>query len=235
MGVTHIILPVNKNKGNWAYYRANFVEGKVREWLQNRFDTQAAPDLIASASPHIYKCLESESVAKKNRLFKAAAKKSPRADYLVLRSHDLLSDKGEIAFSLGNGHPDLQVRMLMLDFESLTDETFEKIKTDADLRWENDLDTEKRLAKERLAFADTLSRNRPFKYKLFPANKVPEMKLRLYHDCGFFSFYRNNGGKKTVHQRTLFFVADDQSRPSRLLGTLQQVYDDLWASLGQAR
>jgi hypothetical protein len=228
-GVKKIVLPEKKEEDDWGHYKANIVAPKVREWLQRNFETS---DLLALAKPMSYKCLESESDARKEGLFQKAARGSPTADYLVLRGRDLLNEGGEIAGLCKYGHKQLQVRILMLDFETLNDETFNRLKKDMDLQWNDDLRTERRLSKERLAFASTLT-GRRVEHKLLPANRAPEIKLRLYRDCGFFTFYRKIGGEAPVQKRTVFCVDDrlPVSHEPRLLVTLHQFFNKLWDSV----
>lgn len=116
----------------------------------------------------------------------------------------------------------------MVDFESLTEETFEEIKANMDLQFA-DLNAEKRLATERLAFARKLSEQVTFTCRLLPINVFPGMKLRLYECCGFFYFYHADiGGKRWTGTRSVFCVDVPRGERSPLLETLRQMYNHLW-------
>jgi hypothetical protein len=96
------------------------------------------------------------------------------------------------------------------------------------LHLDENLKTEKKQAKERLAHAKCLSDRINFHYKLLPIDMVPDIKMRIYDHCGFFSFYRTKGD---IHKRPVFCVADDPSTKngkSPLLSGLEQMFDGLW-------
>jgi hypothetical protein len=227
-GVTCISLPVKEDGYDWPGYRANFVDQQVREWLQRQFGMQDVARAVADLKPQVYRCLDSQAETNKKKIFSGFASKSPVADYLVLRGRDVLSEKGEIADLYEHGDPHLRVRLLMVDFDLLTEETFKAVKASMDLQWD-DLSTEKQKAKERLGFAENLSKNMTFECKLLPANMVPAVKLRLYDRCGFFSFYyRGIGGKRPAGERAVFCVHVPEGERSPLLDTLRQMYDHLW-------
>jgi hypothetical protein len=109
-------------------------------------------------------------------------------------------------------------------------------------RRQKDPETGKRekpnLAKEkndagiRLAFAEELRHRMSFEYMLLPADKVPERKLRLYDESGFFTFYRMMGTYEEHQDRTLFGI-DDRRRGqnSPLLKSLKNMYERLWSSV----
>jgi Predicted nucleotide-binding protein containing TIR-like domain len=151
-GISH--LPSERwQKGiSLEHYAANVVEPRIRRWLADAFWPRDAPDLIARADALIYKSLPSESEAIKHGVFLETAKRSARADYLVLRGRDLLSSEGEIVRVLNGNNGDLRVRLLMLDFSSVDEATFEILRRDMDLEWA-DLESEIRIAAERLELA----------------------------------------------------------------------------------
>lgn len=189
-----------------------------------------------SYGSHIYKCLPSETAAKKKGLFKRFANNSSTAWYLVLRGRDIVGKNGEIRRPEGKTHVChdvgsklLEVRLLMVDFESMEQTTFDQLTKNTDLVYQ-DLDTEKSQAKDRLEYVKHLSDEIGLECRLLPANMIPEMKLRLYDGCGFFSFYWKIGGGRPMQKRPVFCVCDDPSRQERspLLKTLEQVHRRLW-------
>lgn len=186
-----------------------------------------------------YTCQESERSTKEQGTFKTCASRSTNAKYLVLRGRDILSSDGEIALLSQNATPLLQIKLLMVDFETLSSEKFHEIRETMDLKWDPNLgeekllDVEKQMARDRLAFARDLSKRKSgFQYKLLPNSMVPEIKLRLYNHIGFFTFYRKNVGFSSEVQNRPIFCVEDQD-PSRgdhspLLTTLQRWFDELW-------
>jgi hypothetical protein len=127
----------------------------------------------------------------------------------------------------------MRIQLLMVDFETLSSEKFQEIRQTMDLLWDEDLETERRLAQDRLAFAHDLSKHKSgFKCRLLPSNMVPEIKLRLYDSTGFFTFYRRNVGfSAEVQNRPVFCVEDrDPSKYDRspLRITLERLFDELW-------
>lgn len=210
-----------------AIHALGFYEGRMTAKFR-----RATSDSIAALMPHVYRCPQSEIVAKEQGVFKKFASRSTSAKYLVLRGRDILSPGGEIALLSDHAGPLLKVQMLTVDFDSLGEETFDEMRENMDLTWE-DLGTERQLAKDRLAFAKDLSkRNSGFHCRLLPINIVPEIKLRLYDYCGFFSFYRRRTGwESPVQRRPVFCVEDpDPSKndTSPLRVTLDHWYDELW-------
>jgi CAP12/Pycsar effector protein, TIR domain len=230
LGVTHITLPKRKRE-SWSDYKAKFVDGKIHSWLQGIFDSQRASGSIAGEKERIYKCLEAETTLKRNGLFGKVARESPQVKYLLLRGRDVLKAQGEIAMLDNHGGPHLEVRLLLVDFEKLSLTRFEEIKNHMNVHLDGCLETERKLAKERLAFAKRLSRASKridFHYRVLPVDCVPEIKLRIYKGCGFFSFYRGMGD---IHNRPVFWVQDDplvEDDGSRLLARLDQMFDNLW-------
>jgi predicted nucleotide-binding protein len=218
LGVTQIQLHVNK-KDEW--------EDKISQWLET----------LEGSRPHIYMCWESENTAKKENLFINVARESKEAKYLVLRARDLLGNQGEITQLSRSRNPALHVRMLMLNFKDLTVPQFKELTSNTSLNWgENpNLKIERRDARARLAFAEKLIKDgMSFEYRLLPANKIPEMKLRLYDNCGFFTFYKRMGMMPWHQDRTLFGIDDRvRVRPqnSPLLMSLHHMYDRLWDSV----
>jgi hypothetical protein len=158
-------------------------------------------------------------------------------DLLVTQGHHGIDARGSTRGDIGceqcdpshkRADPQLRVRLLVVDFESLTEETFEEIKANMDLRFA-DMKTEKRLATERLAFARELSSQITFTYRLLPINVFPAMKLRLYERCGFFYFYHTDiAGKRWAGKRSVFCVDVPRGESSPLLETLRQMYNHLW-------
>lgn len=225
-GINCISLPKNERPIS-TDYEAAFVRPQVQEWLRSEFEIPTATQSIANLKRHIYKCLETEADAKEKEIFHGFARESPVADYLVLRGRNILSEKGEIA-DLCNRRPQLKVRLLVVDFESLTEETFAVIKANMDLEFA-DLNSEKRFATERLGFARKLSKQVTFTCKLLPINVFPAMKLRLYDRCGCFYFYHTDiAGRRSAGTRSVFCVDVRRSGTSPLLETLRQLYGHLW-------
>ncbi len=233
LGVTRISLPARNEEDAWRYYKDNSVDRPVREWLQQNL----APGKVDPWVLHTYTWLESETAAKERGDFKRLASKSSKADYLVLRGRDMLSPDGEIAYLRDHSRAYLKVRLLMVDFGSMRDETYNEIKKRMDLQWEGNLSTEQGLDEGRRAFAKELSKDINLDCKLLPADMVPELKLRLYDRRGYFAFYRKIGGEPTkIHKRPVFCVADDASEETgrpQLLATLQHLYDHLWDYVGR--
>jgi predicted nucleotide-binding protein len=226
-GINCISMP-KKEKQAWTHYQEKFVRPKVGEWLRNEFETPRAAHSIADLRRHIYKCLKSEADAKKKKIFLKSARNSPFADYLVLRGRNILSGQGEIADLRDRGDTQLRIRLLMVDFESLTKEAFEEIKKNMDLQFA-DLGAEKRLAEKRLADARKLFKNVTFTCRLLPISLFPAIKLRLYDRCGFFYFYYTGiGGKRWSGKRGVFCVDEPDGGRSPLLETLRQMYNHLW-------
>jgi Predicted nucleotide-binding protein containing TIR-like domain len=226
-GINCISLPKNESP-IWTDYEAAFVRPQVHKWLRNEFEIPSSAQSIANLKRHIYKCLETEAVAKEKEIFQGLARESPVADYLVLRGRNILSEKGEIADLCKRADPQLRARLLVVDFESLTEETFKEIKANMDLQFA-DLNTEKRLATERLAFARQLSRQVTLTCRLLPINVFPAMKLRLYDRRGFFYFYHTDiAGNRWAGTRSVFCVDVPRGERSPLLETLRQIYNHLW-------
>jgi hypothetical protein len=219
LGVTQIYLPENAEQ--W--------ELKVGQWLN---------DLVGSR-PHIYIGWDSESVAKRH--FLKIAEKSEEANYLVLRARDILDEEdGEIAKLSKSKNSALHVRILMLNFEDLTKTQFNEMTRHMNLNWgeKPSLKAERQKARERIAFANGLIKSgMSLQYRLLPANKIPEIKLRLYDDCGYFTFYRRMGTFMEHQDRALFGI-DDSGRvsgspKSPLLRSLRRMYDRLWDSVSE--
>jgi hypothetical protein len=226
-GVNCISLP-KKEKLTWTRYQEKLLRPKLHEWLRNEFETPRPGHSLADLSRHVYKCLKSEADAKKKKIFQKVARQSPFADYLVLRGRSILSETGEIADLHDHGDPQLTIRLLMVDFDSLTTESFKEIKDNMDLQFA-DLDTEKRFAHERLEEARKLFKNVTFTCRLLPFNLFPALKLRLYDGCGFFYFYYTGiGGKRWSGKRSVFCVDVSDGGRSPLLDTLRQMYNHLW-------
>jgi hypothetical protein len=189
--------------------------------------------LRPSRSIYSYKCPKSEKSAKQQGMFRECAKRSTIAKYLVLRGRDILSPEGEIALLSKTAGPLLKIQLLMVDFETLSAEKFQEIGQTMDLLWDKDLDTERRLARERLTFANDLSKRKSgFQCRLLPGNMVPEIKLRLYDRTGFFTFYRRNVGfSAEVQNRPVFCIEDQDTLKydhSPLRVTLERLFDELW-------
>ena len=205
----------------------------LRECHKTAYAGSATDNLTSPSRTHLYRCPKSEKAAKQQGMFKECASKSITAKYLVLRGRDILSSEGEIALLSRNAGPHLKIQLLMADFETLSSEKFHEIRESMDLLWDDDLDAEKQVARDRLAFARNLSkRNSGFQYKLLPSNVIPEIKLRLYDHSGFFTFYRRNTGWATPVQNRPIFCVEDQD-PSKhdnspLRITLERWFDELW-------
>jgi hypothetical protein len=202
------------------------VELKIRE-------SRKIVDLWSPERLHSYKCPESERSAKDLGTFLGWASKSTYAKYLVLRGLDILSKDGEIARVCGNAGPLLEIKLLMVDFDTMSSHKFQEIRETMDLNWDKDanLETERRLARERLVFARELSEQRSgFQYRVLPSDVIPEIKLRLYNHIGFFTFYRKKVGFSSVVQNRPIFCVEDPERSdfSPLRTTLERWFEELW-------
>lgn len=226
-GVNCILLPRKTRKRHtWTHYKERFIHPTIHNWLRDEFATLSDVHSVTHLRDHIY-CLESEARAKEEGLFQRYARESKGCNYLVLRGRTILGKKGEIADLCTRADPQLTVRLLMVDFGSLTEQTFEIMKANMDLQFK-DLNTERRLAEKRLANAKNLFRGITFKCRLLPINIFPAIKLRLYDHCGFFNFYHTGiGGKRREGARAVFNVHAPQGE-SPLLATFRQMYEHLW-------
>jgi hypothetical protein len=243
-GVTHISLPKRNLFENWNDYKGRFDTRKLHGWLVQ----------LQGSRLHFLMSWDSERTAKKKKIFLDAAKESKIANYLVIRARDLLSEEGEINELCKSPHDTLRIKLLMVNFEELDQKQFNSMVNAMHLSWykrdpatgnymedpdtksriETDLATERAEFSARLRFARQLKNTSgmSFECRLLPASMIPEMKLRLYDACGYFSFYRRMGTADEIHGRTLFGV-DDRSQArtsprSPLLTNLQQMYDRLW-------
>lgn len=201
-------------------------------------ESRKTEDLMSPKRLHRYRCPESEKSAKEMGTFKECASRSTSAKYLVIRGRDILSSEGEIAHLIRNPGPLLELKLLMVDFETLSKEKFHEIRQTMDLKWPKDLDierefdAERQMAKEKLAFARELSTRRSgFQYRLLPSDMVPEIKLRLYNRVGFFTFYRKNVGFSAEVQNRPIFCVEDQEwfDHSPLRTTLDLWFNELWS------
>jgi hypothetical protein len=196
-------------------------------------ENRKTTDLMSEFRLHSYKCPESEKSAKRQGTFAKCASRSTTAKYLVLRGRDILSSQGEIAAVSRDAGPLLRIQLLMVDFETLSSEKFHEIRQTMDLLWDEDLEAERELARDRLAFAKDLSKRKSgFQYRLLPKDMVPEIKLRLYNHSAFFTFYRKNVGFSSEVQNRPVFCVEDQD-PSKydhspLRITLERFFDELW-------
>ena len=195
-------------------------------------------DPMSPARLHSYRCPESEKSAKEQGTFIECASKSTIAKYLVLRGRDILSPDGEIALVSSNAGPLLEIKLLMVDFETMSIDKFHEIQDTMDLNWDKSvgLEAEQQVARDRLAFARNLSMLKSgFQYRVLPKDVVPEIKLRLYNDIGFFTFYRKKVGFSAVVQNRPIFCVEDPERSdfSPLRTTLDRWFEELWGKSRQ--
>jgi hypothetical protein len=187
----------------------------------------------AISTHHSYECLTSETAARKRGVFAKAAASSSTVDYLVIRARTLLAEDGEIIQSLKRDNPELRIRLLMLDFASLTNLDYQNLKHNVHLEWTT-LRQEQKVAEGRLELAKKLARDYgQFKLKLLPARCAPQLRMRLYDTFGYFGFYPR-GARGNIHERTIFRV-DRESSGRSLLNTLSGFYQDLWDRVGKVR
>jgi len=196
-------------------------------------ESRRTVDLWSPERLHSYKCPESEKSARDQGTFLECANKSTFAKYLVLRGLDILSEHGEIADVCRNAGPLLEIKLLMVDFETMSEHKFQEIRETMDLNWgENaNLETERKIARERLAHARKLSALRSgFQFKVLPSDVIPEIKLRLYNYIGFFTFYRKKVGFSAVVQNRPIFCVEETGRTdfSPLRITLERWFEELW-------
>ena len=126
----------------------------------------------------------------------------------------------------------------MVDFETMSIDKFHEIQDTMDLNWDKNvgLESEQQVARDRLAFARNLSMLKSgFQYRVLPKDVVPEIKLRLYNDIGFFTFYRKKVGFSAVVQNRPIFCVEDPERSdfSPLRTTLDRWFEELWGKSRQ--
>jgi TIR domain len=181
-------------------------------------------DLIKDLGPPFdYRWLKAEHEARDRKLFRQAQQNSTKAQYLVIRGRQLLSQNGEIAALRSNTElSHLIVQVLLMDISSFKEGQFNQLKKQMDLNW-GDFTREQAEADKRVEFLAELSKGIRLEYKLLPPNLVPELKMRLYDNFGYFTFYRRPGLKSGSQNRSVFCVTS-----SPLLETLRDVFNRLW-------
>ncbi len=194
--------------------------GRVVERVRRIVSGDSIRDM---APPFDYRWLKAERDARDQGLFRQAQDNSTKAQYVVIRGRSLLSGNGDLASIQSNEKlSHLNVQVLMLDIASLEDHEFMRLKKQMDLNW-GDPSSERDGARKRVEFLQRLSQRLRLEYRLLPSYLVPEIKMQLYDNWGYFSFYRQPGRASGPPNRPVFCVTS-----SPLLANLKTVFNRLW-------